>query len=85
MRNTNGSKPPSTHVGLFRRYSLETNANKTKTMTLFPHQTHTMMTAHAYKRRMTGHGDDHRQMKKQRVVCSVCNKSLAVSSLTNHQ
>ena len=72
-------------VGLFHRCGLETNASKTKAMTLFPSQTRTMLTNHAYKRRMTGQGEDHRQLKKRRVTCPACGNDLAAASLASHQ
>ena len=71
-------------IGLFERVGLQTNVDKTKTMTCFPGYIGGRMLSPAYKRRMTGEGESIRDRQRRRVECPQCGTPLHSGSLLQH-
>ena len=73
-------------VDLFARVGLETNSDKTKAMTCYPHAIRGGVSSESYLRRWGERegGSTFRARQRRRVTCSVCGKDLAASSLREH-
>ena len=71
-------------VGLFDRVGLNTNINKTVSMTCRPCTAAENQSEEAYGRIMTGEGLTFRERKRERVKCGDCGKEVAAGSLDSH-
>jgi hypothetical protein len=71
-------------IGIFERVGLRTNTTKTQAMICTPGYISSRQSDDAYKRRMTGSGESFKERQRRKVVCPVCDASLAQSSLQHH-
>ena len=74
----------ATLVGLFDRVGLNTNTEKTVSMTCRPCTAAGNRSDEAYGRLMTGEGPTFRERKRERVECRDFGKEMAVGSLDSH-
>ena len=71
-------------MGLFDRVGLNTNINKTVSMTCRPCTAAGNRSEEAYGRLMTREGLAFRERKRDRVECGDCGKEVAAGSLDSH-
>lgn len=74
-------------VDLFKRMGLKTNTTKTKALICAPKPSVTRICSPAYKRRMGINADEltHRERKRQKVECEICDREVQARSLTRHK
>ena len=71
-------------VTLFEKVGLHMNASKTKSMVTAGARPYHMISEEAYKRKMTGVGEEYRARKARKVNCSICNASIAEQHVRVH-
>jgi hypothetical protein len=71
-------------VDLLARTGMQVNTGKTKTMIITGAKITARQSTPAYKRRMTGEGETHREKKRTRVTCPMCEVTMQEKYLPDH-
>jgi hypothetical protein len=61
------------------------NAEKTESLTVNRGKVYKGMSAHAYKRHVTGIGSTHSEITKENAICKYCGTQITKTNIAQHQ